>query len=184
MLTWGELEKSPDRVGELDGDDILIRATGAAETVVREKSGGRKREATMIFQHETIQMMMAERASELEKLRTVLHAEDQIVPLRKRPESLWDHVTVGRASTADILIDDPAISNVHAHFEIDPDAEVVCVQDLGSSNGTHVNRQPLQPHNPAALSSGDCVRFGQTIFYYMSHQILLEMLGLSEDVDL
>ena len=127
MLTWGNLEQAPDRVGEVDGDDILIKATDSSETVVRETPGGRQREATMIFQHETIQMMMAERAEELDKLRGVLKAEYEVVPLRKRPESLWDHITVGRASTADILIDDPAISNVHAHFELDPDGDEVNV---------------------------------------------------------
>ncbi|MEE8408967.1 MAG: FHA domain-containing protein [Myxococcota bacterium] len=184
MLTWGDLEQSPDRVDELDGDDILVQATGASETVVREEGHEPKREATIIFRHETIQMMMADRASELDKLRAVLNADYPVVPLRKRPGSPWDHVTVGRSSSADILIDDPAISNVHAHFELDPDAELVSVQDVGSSTGTFVNRRPLQPYDPEVLTSGDCVRFGQTIFYFVTNQVLVEMLGPSEDVEL
>ena len=173
MLTYGDLLQSPDRFGELEGDDVLVTAVGD-ETLVRE--GGRRREATMIFQHETIAIMRAERAEELGKLRAVISEASAVVPLRKSPDSMWDHITVGRASTSDILIDDPAISNVHAHFEIDVDADVTSVQDVGSSNGTHVNRRPLQPHAPAVLKSGDCVRFGQTIFYYINNRTLRDLV--------
>lgn len=175
MLTLRELEAEPGRIGELQGADVLIASAGSAEVVVREI--GRRREATIVFMHETISMMRADRAGELSKLRQEVADESPVVPLRKRPGSLWDHITVGRASTADILIDDPAISNVHAHFEVDPDGDLVSLMDVGSSNGTFVNTRQLQPHETTILKPGDCVRFGQSIFYYVSNQTLQEMLG-------
>jgi hypothetical protein len=174
MLTLRELEAEPGRISELDGADVLIASAGSAEVVVRRV--GRQREATIVFMHETISMMRAGRAEELTKLRQEVSEESPVVPLRKRPESLWDHITVGRASTADILIEDPAISNVHAHFEVDPDGGTVSLMDVGSSNGTFVNTQQLQPHETTVLKPGDCVRFGQSIFYYVSNDALQEML--------
>jgi len=160
---------------------VLIAAAGTTESLIHEKTHAR--EGTMIFMHETIQMMRAERAEQLDKLKVAVDPDAALVPLRKRAESLWDHITVGRASTADILIDDPAISSVHAHFEIDPGGAGVSLQDVGSSNGTFVNHMPLQPSQPAELKGGDCVRFGQTIFYYVSHEMLAELLGEAPVID-
>ncbi|MBI3180408.1 MAG: FHA domain-containing protein, partial [Deltaproteobacteria bacterium] len=98
-----------------------------------------------------------------------------VIPLRKKPESLWDHITVGRASTADIVIADPAVSSVHAHFERDPEEGKMSVQDVGSSNGTFLNRKPLQPHTPVVLRSGDCIRFGQSVFYLVGNSMLKDL---------
>ena len=100
-----------------------------------------------------------------------------MVPVKQSKGSLWEHITVGRASSADIVIDDPAVSSVHAHFAVDADDDSrMCVQDVGSSNGTFVNREPLQPGNQIRLSSGDCLRFGQSIFYFVSRSMLADLV--------
>ena len=153
---------------------MLIAASGQGEVLVRDVKHGR--EATMIFQHETIQMMKAERVEAIDKLLTAVNAASAIVPLRKKPESLWDNNTVGRANTADVVIDDPAISSVHAHFAIDFSDGSVSLEDVGSSNGTFLNRQQLQPHTPTTIKAGDCLRFGQTVFYYVSTSMLADLL--------
>ena len=173
MHTLGALQKNPKLLAELGGKHVLVAATD--ETVVAKQA--KAPEATMVFEHETIKMMMAERAERLEKLRSMLSADSLVIPLQKKPGSFWDHITVGRASTADIVLDDMAISNVHAHFEIDEETDRTTVQDVGSSNGTHVNRQPLQAHTPTPLRSGDVVRFGQTIFYYITHGTLEQLVN-------
>ncbi|MEZ4270329.1 MAG: FHA domain-containing protein [Myxococcota bacterium] len=131
---------------------------------------------TMVFAHETIAMMKAERAERVEKLRSLLSEESAILPIRKAPNSVWEYVTVGRASTADIVLKDPAVSNVHAHLAMNVEDHPVSLKDLDSSNGTHVNREPLQPHVFHPLVSGDCVRFGQTVFYYLRSGFLEELL--------
>jgi hypothetical protein len=180
MLTFGDLVKAPDRLAEIGQDDVLVAAHDAGEVLVRE--GERPRDGTMVFQHETIRMMMTERAEQLDKLRQQITDESIVLIIRQKAESMWEYITLGRASTADLIIDDPAISNVHAHFEVDYGDGTVCVQDVGSSNGTHVNRVPLQPHAPAILSGGDCVRFGQSIFYYLSASMLKDMILPPKDL--
>jgi hypothetical protein len=175
MLTLGELQETPERCDELEGDDLLVAASGVGEVLVREVKHGR--EATLIFQHETIQIMKAERIEAIDKLMTAVGPTSAVVPLRKKPESLWDNITVGRATTADVVIDDPAISSVHAHFAIDFSDGTVSVEDVGSSNGTFVNRRQLQPHTPTTIRAGDCLRFGQTVFYYVSSSMLADLIN-------
>ncbi len=174
MLTFGDLKRDPARMKELAGHDVLVAAAGAAEVVVHEAK--LKGEATMVFMHETINMMKAERADKIDKLKAQLADKSVVVPLKKKPTSFWDYITLGRASTADIAVDDPAVSNVHAHFMVDDEDGRVKVQDVGSSNGTFVNRNPMQAHTPVTLASGDCVRFGQSIFYYVSSSMLKELI--------
>jgi len=177
MLTLGDLIQSPQRIRELGGCDALVAAAGVGEVVVRET--GRKREPTMIFMHETIQMMKADKADALQKLRAVVSDQSVVVPLAKKPTSIWDHVTLGRSSSADIVVDDPAISGMHANFALNVDRHPVSVQDVGSSNGTFLNRVPLQPHSLTKLMVGDCVRFGQTVFYYVTQTLLLDLMSVT-----
>lgn len=175
MITLRDLVDEPDRLEELGETDVIIAAPGTAEVVVRDQAPTQPK-ATMVFMHETIAMMRAQRAAQVDKLREVVGLDSMVVPLVKKPGSMWSHITVGRASTADIVVNDPAMSNLHAHFEIDLDDHPVSVQDVGSSNGTFVNREPLQPHAPVKLNSGDCVRFGQTVFYYIGRSILRDLV--------
>jgi hypothetical protein len=175
MLTFGDLVREPLRIAELGRSDVLISADGSGEVVLRDKPAGPPA-STMVFMHETIAMMKAERAEQVDKLRGVVGPKSIVVPLEKKAGSLWDHITVGRASTADIVISDPATSSVHAHFALGVDDHPVSVQDVGSSNGTFVNRKALQPHILVPLSSGDCVRFGQSVFYFISQIVLADMV--------
>jgi len=173
MLTLGDLRAAPGRLSELAGADALIAATSSAEVVVRApKPAGPA--TTMVFQHETISMMRAERAAELAKLGAQVGPASLVVPVKKKPGSFWDQITVGRANTNDIVLADPAVSNVHAHFEPGFE-ERIALQDLGSSNGTFLNREPLQPHVPQPVRAGDCVRFGQSVFYFVTNAMLAEL---------
>jgi len=174
MVTLGELVRAPQRIGEVGDGDVLIAADGSGELLVHE--GKKKREATMVFMHETIQMMKAERAEEIAKLSELVSDSSLVVPLVRKASSFWDHVTLGRSASADIVIDDPAISGVHANF-VEPRGQLpMSLIDVGSSNGTFLNRVPLQPHAAVRLSAGDCVRFGQTVFYFATHSALRDLL--------
>jgi hypothetical protein len=174
MFKLGELRASPQRLRELADANVLIAAATDAEVVLR---GPPKRpESTMVFQHETIAIMRAERAHEVEKLRQQLTPKSVVIPIRKLPGSFWDQITIGRAPTNDMVLGDPAVSNVHAHFELNIDGEPVSLQDLSSSNGTFVNRKPLQPHVLTPLRAGDCLRFGQSVFYFVTPSMLADLL--------
>src|SRR5688572_15932149 len=49
--------------------------------------------------------------------------------------------TIGRASPADIVVEDPSLSRAHARIETTTDG--VWVLDLGSKNGTHVDGRSI-----------------------------------------
>lgn len=64
--------------------------------------------------------------------------------------------TAGRHPDSDIFLDDVTVSRRHAEFRKNGDSyEVV---DVGSLNGTYVNREPK---NSAVLANGDEVQVGK-----------------------
>jgi pSer/pThr/pTyr-binding forkhead associated (FHA) protein len=65
-------------------------------------------------------------------------------------------MTVGRDETADIQVDEPLVSRLHARIERRGDAFVVL--DLGSTNHTRVNGALVSERT---LSHGDEVRFAR-----------------------
>lgn len=68
---------------------------------------------------------------------------------------------VGRDKACDITIVDDRISRKHALLRIDPDA--VRLSDLGSTNGSFRNQQPVTEE--IILQNGDLVNFGQARTY-------------------
>src|SRR5579863_1476208 len=74
----------------------------------------------------------------------------------------WDPET-GSFPEVDLDADDPEakISRKHALIRIEGDK--ITIEDIGSLNGTYVNRQPrLSPGSPAEIKSGDEVIIGKT----------------------
>jgi hypothetical protein len=67
---------------------------------------------------------------------------------------------IGRGRNGDVGFPDPKISRPHAQIDIDPRTETAVIRDLGSRNGTIVNRVPIQ--GPATLQAGDVIRLGMT----------------------
>lgn len=64
--------------------------------------------------------------------------------------------TAGRHPEADIFLDDVTVSRRHAEFRLNNgEFEVV---DVGSLNGTYVNREPRNSH---VLSVGDEIQIGK-----------------------
>jgi len=60
-------------------------------------------------------------------------------------------LTIGRASRCDVVIDSGSVSRHHANLAINADIEI---EDVGSSNGTFVDRARLPPHHPVRLTVG------------------------------
>lgn len=67
-------------------------------------------------------------------------------------EYVKEKIVVGRVLSADLRIDDPRVSRIHALIEVRND--VLLVTDLASSHGTFVNGQKVVEHQ---------VKFGDTI---------------------
>jgi hypothetical protein len=69
--------------------------------------------------------------------------------------------TLGRGDV-EIQLDDPFASTRHA--QISREGNVVVIEDLGSTNGTYLNEQPL--NGPQPMHDGDRIRIGDSEFSY------------------
>jgi len=67
-----------------------------------------------------------------------------------------DRTTIGRRSHNDLVIDNLAVSGEHA--VVFRAADDIYLEDLGSTNGTTVNGQPIKKH---LLQSGDFIEIGK-----------------------
>jgi pSer/pThr/pTyr-binding forkhead associated (FHA) protein len=76
-------------------------------------------------------------------------------------------VTIGRDPDADLVLDDGEVSRHHARITLNPDGSAV-VEDLGSTNGTFVNRNELV--GPAHLDPGDELLIGVTVMQVRSSE--------------
>jgi hypothetical protein len=70
--------------------------------------------------------------------------------------------TLGRGDV-EIRLEDPFASSLHAR--ISREGPVVVIEDLGSTNGTYLNEQPLS--GPQPLHDGDRIRIGDSEFSYL-----------------
>jgi len=75
-----------------------------------------------------------------------------------------DLTTVGRHPDSDIFLDDVTVSRRHAEFYRQGTRFTVC--DVGSLNGTYVNRERIEE---AELISGDEVQVGKFRLIFMTH---------------
>jgi hypothetical protein len=75
---------------------------------------------------------------------------------------LAGNVTLGRGDV-EIHLDDPFASSRHAR--ISKQGHVVVIEDLGSTNGTYLNEEPL--NGPQPLHPGDRIRIGDSEFSYL-----------------
>ncbi|MBV8053971.1 MAG: FHA domain-containing protein [Deltaproteobacteria bacterium] len=74
----------------------------------------------------------------------------------------WDPDT-GAFPEVDLDADDPEAKVSRKHALIRIDAGKITIEDIGSLNGTYVNRQPrLQPGSPLDLKDGDEIIIGKT----------------------
>jgi len=78
---------------------------------------------------------------------------------------LTDGATLGRGDV-EIKLEDPFASGRHAR--ITPQGRTLVIEDLGSTNGTYLNEEPL--NGPAPLHDGDRIRIGDSEFTYLQHQ--------------
>ncbi|NYE68755.1 pSer/pThr/pTyr-binding forkhead associated (FHA) protein [Microlunatus parietis] len=76
-----------------------------------------------------------------------------------------DVVTAGRHQDSDIFLDDISVSRRHAEFT--RSAEGITIKDLGSLNGTYVNRELVEQR---LLAQGDEVQIGKFRLVFFTGQ--------------
>ena len=80
--------------------------------------------------------------------------------LKGKSFPLTSELTIGRADACQVKVDDDTyVSSVHAR--IFPRDGSVMVEDLGSTNGTYLNRRRITA--PAVLQRGDRLKVGKTV---------------------
>ncbi len=72
-------------------------------------------------------------------------------------------MVIGRSSKCDIQIDQESISRNHS--KIVNTGKSILVRDLGSTNGTYVNDEPVDEY---VLRDGDLLKIGRTIFKFLT----------------
>jgi hypothetical protein len=75
---------------------------------------------------------------------------------------LMDGAVLGRGDV-EIKLEDPFASSRHAR--ISREGHVLVIEDLGSTNGTYLNEEPLS--GPQPLYAGDRIRIGDSEFSYL-----------------
>ena len=75
---------------------------------------------------------------------------------------LSEGALLGRGEPADIQLEDTFASSQHARLV--PQGDVMVLEDLGSTNGTYLNGEPLR--GPQPLHPGDSIRIGDSEFTF------------------
>ncbi|HRB16810.1 MAG TPA: type VI secretion system-associated FHA domain protein TagH [Nitrospira sp.] len=110
----------------------------------------------------------------------------------------WEHifdqgeVTIGRASSNDVTLQDPQRVVSSRHAEIRRKANACVLVDMGSTNGTRMNEQSLVPQREYPLQEGDRIVIGDfTILFSvqtpqtngMAHNVVEEPQTAVQGVD-
>lgn len=73
--------------------------------------------------------------------------------------SLTDELIIGRAEKCHLVLDDSYVSQMHARIFAKDTGYMV--EDLGSTNGTYLNRRRIT--SPTELHRGDHLKIGKTV---------------------
>ena len=76
-----------------------------------------------------------------------------------------DRTTIGRSPDCDIFLDDVTVSRKHAELVRRDDA--FYIEDLGSLNGTFLNRRRIE--EPGKLENGDELQIGKYRLSFIEH---------------
>ena len=94
--------------------------------------------------------------------------DDRIYPLNQ------SQLGIGRATDNEIVIDDDAVSSYHALITVresagDPALMDYILEDLDSTNSTHVNNKAVKKHT---LTNGDIIRVGETRLKFLNKDVI------------
>ena len=108
----------------------------------------------------TVISKISERPTTRNAALVVIYGED----LGRKYDLDRENTVIGRSSKCDIQVDQDSISRNHA--KIDLDGKAASISDMGSTNGTFVNDEPVE--GSMTLRNGDFIKIGRTIFKYIA----------------
>ena len=88
------------------------------------------------------------------------------IRFKNKTVNISKSIRIGRGQHNDIVLDDdPLVSRKHAVMER---TENSCtIMDLGSTNGTYLNGDPLKTREPKKLKTGCVIKIGNTEFTFL-----------------
>lgn len=94
-------------------------------------------------------------------------------PLTLRPQQLGREIVIGRSAVGSAMTPDvdlaklggeeQGVSRLHMSMRYDRENDAIHVYDLGSSNGSYINGQRLNPQEVRFLRDGDQLRLGRLV---------------------
>ncbi len=139
--------------------EFVRRLEGPVLVVAMQRKDPRAADDTKIGSQE-----MSLSASRLARL----HAGSRVIATNEKPRKVADAVTLGRADDNDVPLADDTISSHHAELVLDDVTGRVTLEDLGSTNGTQLNDEPVHPGKPVDLSDGDVVCLGDAVYLFFT----------------
>jgi hypothetical protein len=134
----------------------------------------------VIFQFSTRQFTDEDFDSQVNQSGNDMHIlEARVIEVNKRKSDSDEYIiTIGRASSNDIVLYNKVVSKSHAFLYFPPDARIAYIADVGSTNCTFLNDQKLTPYEIYPLAENDEVSFGpQTKVIYLSPAGFYQLLG-------
>jgi hypothetical protein len=101
-----------------------------------------------------------------------------VYPVRRRAESEYPFVTIGRDDTCDVMLEDASVSSFHAYIK-EFERGRYTIQDSRSRNGTRVNGIAVARRGegaPRLLCSGDTLRIGAVPVSFLLGLPFVELL--------
>lgn len=98
----------------------------------------------------------------------------RVFPIIKAPFSPRGPVLVGRTGDNDVAIPEYSISKRHCFFEFQPGE--ISIFDCGSTNGTLLDGQKLEPKKGTRLKGGEIVTLGRYAFMFQPADGFLQYL--------
>jgi hypothetical protein len=100
----------------------------------------------------------------------------EVLAVAKAPGHPYpDRISVGRARNCDLVLRDPSVSKLHAHFRTRENGKFD-LMDLDSQNGTCVNGIQLAPNKPEPVWPGDTVSFGNVTAWLLDAGALFDLM--------
>jgi len=99
-----------------------------------------------------------------------------IFPLVGKSGPDQTEILIGRSPFCDIVLDHPAVSELHCQLEHRD--EGYWLEDQGSTNGTFINGKRQEAQTPYELKNEDVVTFGQYSFQFFNPAILFKYIEL------
>jgi hypothetical protein len=90
-----------------------------------------------------------------------------VFPLVKRPGTAFDHISVGRTDSVDVVLPLLQVSKFHAYFSRDTAGQFT-LADAGSKNGTWIGARRLGIRSPEAVRDGARIRLGPYVFTFLT----------------